>query len=61
MDKWICKIWLYIYDPATGAPGAKIRPHTAFEDIPLDYWCPVCGAPRGQFEELSKYEKNIAT
>ena len=37
MEKRICKICLYIYDPATGDPGADIRAGTAFEKIPLDY------------------------
>jgi rubredoxin len=60
MDKWICKICLYIYDPAIGDPESAIPTGKAFEDIPLDFSCPVCGAPKGQFEKLTEYEKSIA-
>jgi rubredoxin len=34
----------YVYDPARGEPGRAIPPGTAFEDLPDDYACPVCGA-----------------
>ncbi|HEY3272952.1 MAG TPA: rubredoxin [Methanocella sp.] len=50
---------LYIYDPAIGDPEAAIPPGTAFESIPLDYSCPVCGAPKGQYVKLSEREKSI--
>jgi rubredoxin len=60
MEKWICKICLYIYDPAIGDSYSSIPPGTAFEDIPLDFSCPVCGAPKGQFEKLTEYEKSVA-
>jgi rubredoxin len=60
LEKWICKICLYIYDPAVGDPGADIPPGTPFESIPLDYSCPVCSAPKSQFEKLSQYEKSIS-
>jgi rubredoxin len=60
MDKWVCKICVYVYDPAIGDPEADIPPGTAFESIPLDYSCPVCGAPKGQYEKLTDYEKSLA-
>jgi rubredoxin len=60
VDKWICKICLYEYDPAVGDPAAGIPPGTAFEDVPQDYSCPVCGAPRDQFEMRDVYEKSIS-
>ncbi len=51
MDKWICKICQYVYDPAAGDPDGGIAPGTAFEDIPDDWVCPVCGAGKDAFEK----------
>ena len=41
---WICDSCGFIYDPAIGDPDGGIPPGTAFEDIPKDWFCPVCGA-----------------
>jgi rubredoxin len=38
-----------IYDPAVGDPDGGIVPGTAFEDIPDDWFCPVCGARKRDF------------
>ena len=43
MDKYICDVCGYIYDPEVGDPDGGIAPGTAFEDIPDDWVCPVCG------------------
>ncbi len=43
-----------------GDPGAGIPPGTPFEGISLDYSCPVCGAPKDQFEKSAEYEKSIS-
>ena len=37
--------------PDVGDPDSGIEPGTAFEDIPDDWVCPVCGADKSQFEE----------
>ncbi|EUB12954.1 rubredoxin [Shuttleworthella sp. MSX8B] len=42
----------YIYDPKVGDPDHGIAPGTAFEDLPDDWTCPVCGASKDQFERL---------
>lgn len=39
-----------IYDPAEGDPAAGIAPSTAFEDLPDDYICPICGARKSDYE-----------
>ena len=31
------------YDPVVGDPDSGIVPGTAFEDIPDDWVCPICG------------------
>ena len=43
MKKYICTVCEYIYDPAQGDPESGIEPGTAFEDIPDDSTCPLCG------------------
>ena len=43
MKKYECEPCGYIYDPAVGDPDAGIDPETAFEDIPDDWTCPICG------------------
>ena len=42
MQKYICIDCDYIYDPAKGDPDSGIAPGTAFEDLPVDWTCPVC-------------------
>ena len=48
-QKWICESCGLIYDPAEGDPDGDIAPGTAFEDIPDDWYCPVCGARKQDF------------
>ncbi len=52
MSKWECTNCGYIYDPAEGDPTQGIEPGTAFEDLPEDWVCPDCGAPKEEFEEI---------
>ena len=49
MDKWVCTVCSYVYDPAVGAEG--IAPGTPFEDLPEDWVCPVCGVGKDMFEK----------
>jgi rubredoxin len=51
MKKFKCTICGYIYDPDEGDPSSGIEPGLAFEDLPDDYTCPVCGAGKEEFEE----------
>jgi rubredoxin len=47
--QWICEACGYIYAPADGDPDGGIPPGTAFEQIPDDWSCPVCGAQKRDF------------
>ena len=49
-QQWICTSCGFIYDPAEGDPDGGIPPGTSFEDIPNDWFCPVCGARKRDFE-----------
>ncbi len=50
--KWRCIICGYIYDEDEGDPDNGIEPGTKFEDLPEDWVCPLCGAPKDQFEKI---------
>ena len=43
MTRYRCKLCGYIYSPLRGEPHNGIPEGTAFEDLPEDYICPVCG------------------
>ena len=49
MAKYECPCG-YVYDPEVGDPDGGIAPGTAFEDIPEDWVCPVCGLGKDAFE-----------
>lgn len=53
MQKWVCIICGYIYDPAVGDPDNGVAAGTTFEDIPNDWVCPICGAGKEEFEKTS--------
>lgn len=40
----------YIYNPRYGNEKAGIKPGTAFDDLPEDWVCPVCGERKDKFE-----------
>lgn len=51
MDRWICTICQYVYDPALGDPEHGIEAGTRFEDVPDDWCCPLCGVGKDSFEK----------
>ncbi len=53
MKKYQCQMCGYIYDPEKGDPKNNIPPGTPFENLPADWTCPSCGAPKGAFKPLS--------
>ena len=44
MEKWVCTVCGYVYDPADN-DGVQ------FEDLPDDYVCPLCSVGKDQFEK----------
>ena len=52
MDKYVCDGCGYIYDPAVGDPDNGIEPGTAFEDLPEDWLCPLCGVGKDEFSKV---------
>ena len=49
MKKYICEPCGYEYDPEIGDPDNGIAPGTAFEDLPEDWECPICGVGKDEF------------
>ena len=50
MDRYVCVICGYVYDPEQGDPDNGVAPGTKWEDVPDDWECPVCGAGKEDFE-----------
>ncbi|NBH93933.1 rubredoxin [Muribaculaceae bacterium Z1] len=50
MDKYVCTVCGWIYDPAVGDPENGIAPGTSFADLPEDWLCPECGVGKNMFE-----------
>ena len=44
MEKWVCTVCGYVYDPAE-------NDNVAFENLADDYVCPLCGDGKDQFEK----------
>ncbi len=51
MEKWVCIVCGYVYDPAAGEPELGVAPGTPFEDLPDDFVCPRCGVGKDMFEK----------
>jgi len=48
--KYKCKVCGYVYDPDQGDPDSGIAAGTSFDDLPEEWVCPICGAPKSEFE-----------
>ncbi|GFE63759.1 [NiFe]-hydrogenase assembly chaperone HybE [Litoreibacter roseus] len=55
-----CKICWSPYDPAEGDDYRQVEPGTAFVDLPDDWSCPNCSAPKEQFMVLEDPGSTIA-
>lgn len=51
MDKYVCTVCGWVYDPAVGDSANDIAAGTAFENLPDDFLCPICGVGKDQFEK----------
>jgi len=50
VKRYMCVICGFVYDEAAGLPDHGIPPGTRFEDLPLNWRCPECGAGKEDFE-----------
>jgi rubredoxin len=51
-QKYQCQVCGYVYDPDVGDPENGYSAGTAFADLPDDWACPLCGAPKSEFEPI---------
>ena len=54
MEKWECTACGYIYDPAEGDEDNGVAAGTAFDGIPEDWVCPLCGAEKSEFSAMDE-------
>ncbi len=52
LDRFECRACGYIYEPAKGDSSRGIAAGTAFADLPVNWRCPVCSAPKKQFSNI---------
>lgn len=52
MKNYVCDVCGFEYDPKIGVPKQGIAPGTAFEDLPDDFTCPVCGVDKSEFRPV---------
>ncbi len=52
MDTYVCSVCGYDYVPDEGDPEHGITPGTPFGELPDDWTCPVCGAPKEAFAKI---------
>ncbi len=51
MQKYVCSVCGYVYDPAVGDPDNGVPVGTSFEDLPGDWTCPLCSVGKDMFNE----------
>lgn len=51
MDKYVCDVCGYVYDPAVGDPDNGVPAGTPWEKVPDTWTCPECGAGKDQFSK----------
>ena len=52
MAKWVCDVCGYVYDPEVGDSDNGVAAGTAWEDVPEEWVCPLCGVGKDQFSEI---------
>jgi hemerythrin-like domain-containing protein/rubredoxin len=52
LQKWVCTVCGYVYDPEIGDPEHGINAGVSFEELPENWVCPICSAPKKDFERL---------
>ena len=51
MQKYVCTVCHYEYDPAVGDAEGGVSPGTLFEALPEEWICPDCGESKDEFIE----------
>ncbi|PWX27736.1 rubredoxin [Clostridium perfringens] len=59
MEKFVCDVCGYIYDPVVGDPDNGVASGTEFKDIPDTWVCPLCKLDKTHFLKLNNLEVYI--
>ncbi len=51
MKNYRCEVCGYIYEPIEGDVDNGVAANTAWEDVPADWVCPLCGEDKTVFVE----------
>lgn len=51
MDKYVCDVCGWEYDPAKGEPDSNVAAGTPWDKVPEDFVCPECGAGKDSFSK----------
>ena len=51
MDKYVCNVCGYVYDPEVGDPDNGIAHGTPFDQLPDSWVCPECGVGKDEFSK----------
>lgn len=49
MQRSVCDVCYYVYDPIVGDPENGIPAGTSFDDLPADWVCTLCGVGKEAF------------
>ena len=49
MQRYVCDVCGWVYDPAEGDPDGDVPAGTAFDNLPDDWVCPECGVGKEDF------------
>lgn len=49
MKKYVCDVCGWEYDPTKGVEEAGIASGTSWENVPVDFVCPLCGVGKDEF------------
>jgi rubredoxin len=52
LDRYECRACGYIYEPEKGDDKRNVAANTPFEELKLNWRCPVCGASRSAFSNV---------
>ncbi len=52
MQKYVCDVCGYVYDPKQGDPENGVALGTAFADLPDTWICPECGVGTDDFSPV---------
>ena len=54
VQKYVCNVCGYVYDPSEGDIDSGIVAGTSFNDLPDEWACPVCGVNKSEFALLEE-------